>query len=256
VYTFEPVCALAQTSDGCPSTTPWSLVGTLGRRTAWYFCMTHQSVPRGTPPPCSLRCGRRCSLRRWARDPRPALRCAAAPPLHYAAHKIGGHSVSACGAPLAVPGVSVFGGGLDCPAPWPADRAHAHLGADRGAEMASPTRHRASGALGCAGDPGVSRAAARPLRRSGLTLPRDNVGVSWLQGRRPHMEDTYIATKLGEKTYLFGVFDGHGGGRASAHTANNFQRLLQRQDYQSAPVVARPPPRAHQTAWQATRWAH
>jgi serine/threonine protein phosphatase PrpC len=58
-------------------------------------------------------------------------------------------------------------------------------------------------------------------------------GVCHAQGRRPTMEDQHITNtfniKIGDKEYpveLYGVFDGHGGGGASAYIKNNLSKKL------------------------------
>jgi serine/threonine protein phosphatase PrpC len=59
-------------------------------------------------------------------------------------------------------------------------------------------------------------------------------GVHSIQGKRPHMEDTYqAAVDLGgDPTKAFyGVFDGHGGAHASEYTAENLHKLILQQNY-------------------------
>ena len=60
-----------------------------------------------------------------------------------------------------------------------------------------------------------------------------DVGVCHFIGRRKEMEDEHLATSfdlnVGGEVYpvsLFGVFDGHGGGQASAYVRDNLQKKL------------------------------
>lgn len=60
-----------------------------------------------------------------------------------------------------------------------------------------------------------------------------DVGVCHFIGRRKEMEDEHVATSfdlnVGGEVYpvsLFGVFDGHGGGQASAYVRENLQKKL------------------------------
>jgi serine/threonine protein phosphatase PrpC len=71
-----------------------------------------------------------------------------------------------------------------------------------------------------------------PTFEADKVLGRD-VGVCHFIGRRPTMEDEHLATSfdlnVGGQVYpvsLFGVFDGHGGGEASAYIRDNLQKKL------------------------------
>ncbi|MCX6987634.1 MAG: PP2C family protein-serine/threonine phosphatase [Chlamydiae bacterium] len=74
--------------------------------------------------------------------------------------------------------------------------------------------------------------------RTSPTFERHNVlgrdvGICHFIGKRAEMEDEHLATsfdlKVGGEVYpvsLFGVFDGHGGGQASAYVRDNLQKKL------------------------------
>eukprot|EP00456_Euglypha_rotunda_P011505 TRINITY_DN13028_c0_g1_i16.p1 TRINITY_DN13028_c0_g1~~TRINITY_DN13028_c0_g1_i16.p1 ORF type:complete len:291 (-),score=31.93 TRINITY_DN13028_c0_g1_i16:12-884(-) len=66
-------------------------------------------------------------------------------------------------------------------------------------------------------------------------------GVYSIQGSRAHMEDTYqAAINLSGKSNqaFYGVYDGHGGHRASDFTAENLHKLILKSDYESQPQRA------------------
>jgi protein phosphatase 1L len=63
-------------------------------------------------------------------------------------------------------------------------------------------------------------------------------GVSSIQGRRPHMEDTYQAhvnIKGDSKIAFYGVFDGHGGSKAAVFTADHVWETIAHYDYINDP---------------------
>jgi len=64
-------------------------------------------------------------------------------------------------------------------------------------------------------------------------------GVYSIQGSRAHMEDTYqAAINLGGKPKhaFYGVYDGHGGHRASDFAAENLHKLFLKSDYENNPT--------------------
>jgi len=66
-------------------------------------------------------------------------------------------------------------------------------------------------------------------------------GVYSIQGSRAHMEDTYqAAINLSGKSNqaFYGVYDGHGGHRASDFTAENLHKLILKSDYELQPQRA------------------
>lgn len=65
-------------------------------------------------------------------------------------------------------------------------------------------------------------------------------GVKSIQGGRPHMEDTYMASinlRGNPKQAFFGVFDGHGGARTSQFSAANLHKLIAQQDFVQEPAA-------------------
>jgi len=67
----------------------------------------------------------------------------------------------------------------------------------------------------------------------------DIAGVYSIQGARHHMEDAYQAVvdiKGDSSCGFYGVFDGHGGHRASDFTAESLHKLILKEKYDSEPV--------------------
>ena len=55
----------------------------------------------------------------------------------------------------------------------------------------------------------------------------ENAAICTVQGRRPYMEDTFCALpKFAPSADYYGVFDGHGGGRASKYLAEHLHRHI------------------------------
>lgn len=66
-------------------------------------------------------------------------------------------------------------------------------------------------------------------------------GVHSIQGSRSHMEDTYQAKQClnGDPgKAFFGVFDGHGGGKASEYTADHLVSFLLKQPFDTQPIAS------------------
>jgi protein phosphatase 1L len=79
--------------------------------------------------------------------------------------------------------------------------------------------------------------------RSRRRIPDTDIGkcagVYSIQGSRAHMEDTYqAAINLGGKPKhaFYGVYDGHGGHRASDFAAEHLHKLFLKSDYENNPV--------------------
>lgn len=75
----------------------------------------------------------------------------------------------------------------------------------------------------------------------GLVNLGRHAGVASIQGRRNHMEDTYMAVvNLGSdaQSAFFAVFDGHGGHRASAFAARYLHERILELDYRRNPKDA------------------
>jgi len=81
--------------------------------------------------------------------------------------------------------------------------------------------------------------------RSRRRIPDTDIGkcagVYSIQGSRAHMEDTYqAAINLGgnPKHAFYGVYDGHGGHRASDFAAEHLHKLFLKNNYQTNPTQA------------------
>ena len=87
---------------------------------------------------------------------------------------------------------------------------------------ADPNGGGASG-IGRVVDDDEDAARARPLARV-------SCDVCEKQGRRPYMEDTFfiLPDYISEGCHLFGVFDGHGGSRASVYSRDELPGVLRR----------------------------